>query len=738
MGTLRLPRAKALAEALSADIAYARLVECRHVAESGVETIVLEVEPEIPQRPVHDIRGIERITVSFEASDQVTPEVRALRTDFPSVPHLNLRTVEFPRSLCLYDEPWRELQLRWTPAELVARLRDWLAKTARDELHAAGQPLEPILFESPWTIVVPQDLLQGKVTDAVPALLQITKVEGGVDQITLIAEKLDPLRDGDRPTVSEFIATTVSVNPQQHGTIRKQPGNLLELAELLAPAGIDLLGELRLRLRAWQLDGAYQDVYKARLVLMIVLPKIRAPGSEVEATETWAFLFAQTIAEIGEQIGIWGLSDGVPGLLIGTDETKLGDQVGLALLNPTETFTRQRAASLGGVSPRDGRRVTAIGLGALGSQVFLNLIRTGYGEWVLIDHDLLLPHNLARHALSGSFVGRPKVAAMAILANDVIAGDPVARSLVADVLDPRDAAEDVSRALREAEVILDASASVAVARHLARDVDAAARRVSLFLNPAGTDAVLLVEDSARVITLDLLEMQYYRHLTHDPALVGHLQPDQSAVRYGAGCRDRSGTILQDLVALHAANGSRALRTALARTDACIMIFKTEPESQGVESIQVCPVEAEAVHQGDWTLYADHRLLEEIARMRTEKLPNETGGVLIGAFDTLRRIVYVVDQIASPPDSEEQPTLYIRGVQGLRDRVEEIAHITAGNLVYGGEWHSHPAGSGCSPSDDDRKVFQWLSELRQTDGLPPVMLIAGDQEQSVWHINHIAK
>lgn len=138
------------------------------------------------------------------------------------------------------------------------------------------------------------------------------------------------------------------------------------------------------------------------------------------------------------------------------------------------------------------------------------------------------------------------------------------------------------------------------------------------------------------------------------------------------------------------------------------------------------------------MYADHLLLEEISRARAAKLPNETGGVLIGAFDTLRRIVYVVVQVPSPPDSTEWPTLYIRGVQGLRERVEAIGRITAGNLIYVGEWHSHPDGVGCSPSNDDRKVFDWLRELRKVDGLPPVMLIVGDQDRFGWHIKEIAK
>lgn len=737
---LRLSRAIALAQALAVGAPYAWLVECRRLTDAEVETIVLEVEPEIPQRPAQGIRGIERIAVSFEASDAATPEVRALRTDFPLVPHINLRREALPRSLCLYDEPWPELQLHWTPAELITRLREWLAKTARNQLHAADQPLEPLLFGSPWTIVVPAELLRGEEREGgVPAPLRVRKMEAGADRVTLLAEVFEPPKeDGAKTVTPEVVATTFVAKPQAHGVIHKQPVTLQALAELLAPAGVELLPELRSRLGTWQRECNYQDFHQARLALVVVLPKTRAPGSAVEATETWAFIAVQTIAEVGEQIGVWGLSEGVPGLLIGADETKQGDEIGLALLNPTETFTRERAARLSGLGPRDGRNVVAVGLGALGSQVFLNLVRTGFGEWVLIDPDLLLPHNLARHALTGSFVGSAKAEAMALLANDLFRSEPIAHSLMADILDPGEASEELGAALQNADIVLDTSASIAVARHLARDVDTAARRVSLFLSPTGDDAVLLAEDTARTIPLDLLEMQYYRHLTRNPKLADHLQGKQGTVRYGAGCRDRSGVILQDLVALHAANGSRALRAALTEKDARITIFKTEPGGLDLESIQVPTVQADEVQWGDWTLYADRQLLEEIAQARTEKLPNETGGVLIGAFDTHRRIIYVVDQVPSPPDSKEWPTMYIRGAQGLRERIEDIDRITAGNLVYVGEWHSHPDGARCSPSNDDRQVFAWLGELRSADGLPPVMLIVGEQEHYGWSIDEIEK
>jgi proteasome lid subunit RPN8/RPN11 len=128
---------------------------------------------------------------------------------------------------------------------------------------------------------------------------------------------------------------------------------------------------------------------------------------------------------------------------------------------------------------------------------------------------------------------------------------------------------------------------------------------------------------------------------------------------------------------------------------------------------------------DWTVVTDTGLLARLSTIREEKLPNETGGVLLGSFDVERRIVYVADTIASPPDSDEWPFHYIRGCSGLRAEVEAMCNLTDGMLEYVGEWHSHPHGCGAAPSGDDRRVFSWISDNMALDGLPGVMMIAGD-------------
>ena len=206
--SLSLPRARSLADAATLDnLPYVSLVEC--ITSDSSETIVIDVVVERPQRTVHDIRRTERIAVTFEASDDTVPEVVSLRSDFPWVPHVNLRHSEFPRSLCLYDRPWAELSARWTAAAFIERIRFWLAATARGALHQEDQPLEPLLLHNGLRIILPQTIYKD-LESAAPLKLDFVLPNQSDECRTLFALPATG-NERSRPGLS-FIATTFEAN----------------------------------------------------------------------------------------------------------------------------------------------------------------------------------------------------------------------------------------------------------------------------------------------------------------------------------------------------------------------------------------------------------------------------------------------------------------------------------------------------------------------------------------------
>src|SRR5690606_18906440 len=55
------------------------------------------------------------------------------------------------------------------------------------------------------------------------------------------------------------------------------------------------------------------------------------------------------------------------------------------------------------------KKVGIIGLGSVGSKITLHLARSGIQNFILIDDDIFLPGNIARHTLDWRYIGEHKV-----------------------------------------------------------------------------------------------------------------------------------------------------------------------------------------------------------------------------------------------------------------------------------------------------------------------------------------
>ena len=714
---LTIPRARSVASfAKTTANPNVQLLHCYGSRDDGTEAVALTLSATVPQRPVHDIRHTEPILLVFRQDDAWYPYVESLRRDFPRAPHTNLTGRDEPRSLCLYYEPWEDVRITLTAPKLIARTMWWLEKTAAGVLHGEDQPLEPLLFDPVQDLIIPSDLLSRG--DAGEADLLTCEVTGA--SWRLVRPPTASSGDDQSRQSITCLALVVTCQPQQHGVIQATPPSLRDLHEFLLPAGVDLVGTLRKRLDGW-INNAdmLRGLDGVSLVLLVRLPKIRVAGGGVESEELRAFAFKGSLNAIATEVSRH-LGDSE-----GDGPEAIGEKIELLPLNPRPGFSRALAAEVNGQSP-NASHVIAVGLGALGSQVAVNLVRGGFGQWSLVDHDLLQPHNLGRHALGSWAVGWPKAIGLAGMLNNVVEGPPIACGIVENVLRPQGPTNQTAVEWKSGSTILDMSASIAVARYLCNDIKSPARRVSLFLNPSGTALTLLAEDTARNVPLDVLEMQHYRALTWDIDLAGLLS-SPSTMRSGVGCRDVSNQIPQDLVGLFAGIGSRAVKRAVETDRAQIVTWRVDESTYSVSSTTIDVPSVLHRKKNGWRILFDAELESKLRKYRNAKLPNETGGVLIGSSDMARRIIYVVDATEAPPDSQECPHGFLRGSQGLQETVQGIQEATRGMLGYIGEWHSHPPNATVDPSIRDKNVVEWVKETLDDEGQVGIVGIVGSRK-----------
>ncbi len=139
---------------------------------------------------------------------------------------------------------------------------------------------------------------------------------------------------------------------------------------------------------------------------------------------------------MGEKLGLWQIKDGHLARFLSPDLSKAGDDVMIDVMNTSFALSRTQAAALNGVAPTQ-TSITAIGAGALGSQVIPKLVQSGFGIWTIIDDDHLLPRTTRRGVNSpAAWVGQPKAELLAQFCDSFLEGGGTAKSIVANVLTP--------------------------------------------------------------------------------------------------------------------------------------------------------------------------------------------------------------------------------------------------------------------------------------------------------------
>lgn len=339
-----------------------------------------------------------------------------------------------------------------------------------------------------------------------------------------------------------------------------------------------------------------------------------------------------------------------------------------------------------------------------------------------MDKDHVKPHNLTRHVALDWQIGTAKSTVTSALAV-AAAGDPSRfHALKADALATGNA--ELAAELAEASLVIDASTTLEYPR-MVSDKPELARHMSVFLTPSGNSSVILAENADRSITLRTVEAQYYRALIDESWGKNHLDGNLGTFWSGASCRDISFKLSLAQVQVHAANLAQMVMRFAKADDAKIAIWYRDAET-GAVNAHFIRTHKESMHTvGDFSVYIDEGLEAELRAMRIARLPNETGGILLGYHDLSLKTIVIVKACPAPIDSVGTPTSFARGTRDVAEAVEDAGVRTANIVGYVGEWHTHPIGHSANASRDDVIQLVGLALSMVEDGLPALQLIVGE-------------
>ena len=662
----------------------------------------------LPQHRLIPVRNIEPITIYI--SNAETLPVVIVRDDFPIVPHLNVHEDNVRKSLCYSDLGYQEIRHKLNGRFLLTCIENWFRKTSMNQLHRPDQPLEPF-FPYVNNVIVWNGQLGKPYFDKY------------IVEDREFGKLMYQSSDGNY-----FAVFSLPVPPDFSNLIHNMPQTLLELLcsfknyDTIITWLTDLLSIVRFpKIYNKYFRQERNSLLACKVLINIAIPKQRTDRAPIETFDLRSFVIDKSLKDI---LTDYGLS--LNGSKLEPSKHTGGNGANIAItpfiVHLAQSKLKCRCANL--VDEADGEKhFSLVGVGAIGSHILNNCLRSGYGKWTIIDHDYFWPHNIARHVLTSNDIGYSKVKSLEKVASHIQSDS----DLVAIASDVFGKDNSVIVAFDQSDIILDASASIAVERHLALDVQSDARRISCFLNPQGTATIMLLESVDRSARLDLLEMQYYRELLKNEKYSDHMSLPETMV-YSGTCRSISSRISQDNISLSAALCCKAIKLHTSNTNGEIIIWTHATDTVEKESFMA---DKWITHeQGGWKIELSLSLLGEMRTDREKALPNETGGVLIGAYDITRKRIYVVYQVRAPEDSISSPTSFIRGCANLPERLKYIHETTLDNLTYIGEWHSHPSVN-TQRSTDDVKLHKAIVGYNRENCLPGCMMILGTDNFSIF-------
>lgn len=706
------------------------IVEIRSVNRDG-DTIVVDCcNPSVPSRNSVGIKNRERLALEYSPNSDIPYKVRTLRKDFPNTLHRYYVKSGEPKSLCLYIENWCALERYWTPQFHLQRILYWLQGTACGTLHLENQPLEQLYYASPYKVILPIDFNE-KIKEAKYVFVFSKPLKPNKKTIIYRSKFVLP---SDAPNYSSvgFSCLLLNLSPVIHAAINYFPPTLGELQNQFQSRGSDFISELQVTIKKFvSSDGIDTSIEDNYTLLILNIPMKRSIDEQPTETKTIGFAVDSSISKLGEACGV--LFNGQDGKFykecINTRENDKWQSFQIEPIEIVEAITREKAQIFSGINQNKSEfNAALVGVGTLGSTLADIWSKEAWGSWTFIDDDYIRPHNITRHISREWAIGFPKAEVVKNITDNNFEEGYIKNKFIIEQGNKFEN-EDILSTIKDSELIVDVSTTLEFPRDIS-DLDSAPRSASLFITPSGNSAVMLLEDIKREIRLDSLESQYYRSLINEPWGKNHLVGHSGYLWVGAGCRDISVILSQELISLHAGTLARRLRQSLDKKNAKVSIWDLDDRSGALVHHDIPLYSVKEMVVGAWIVKWDNYIHNKMHDLREKHLPNETGGIIVGYIDQKQKKIVIVDIFEAPSDSDASADGFTRGTSNLKDTLDKIALHTANIVEYIGEWHSHPPKASVLPSIPDYSLILYLTTQMAKEGKPALMVIAGDQDLNI--------
>jgi len=674
----------------------------------------VEVKVDLPSRPViKNIKSKENVLLYFPLGADFDLQVYSGRKDFPKLPHVMRRGKSGLAELCLFRTSLADWLAGKSFEDIIYRIRQWMADAAAGLLIKPDDPYEPLWVPMNGSIVE-MDIDAAKCK-RIPWQATAYECRAEGRRYYRISEK------GGALSAKVFYC----------GDVRPEPWSIMprlisDIEEMFASAGFNISSDIKSA-------NSKPDLSRFLLVLGVKRPK-EILGRE-NSDEWIAFLFERKKTKKGALIGASKKDK---------NKNLSDDDIWEIKCEPVRSvFTQQLAQTTSGWNKKtnDDKQIAIIGAGALGSKVIMNLARSGLTNILIIDKDIMMPHNLARHELDSDDLGHAKAERLERRINAMYSSMAMASSFCKDVLVHKN---ELCKKLKSCRLVIDLSASKSVQSvlsNLRRENLISCPVVSAFLGDSGKLAFLFIDGKSKDLTADVLEAELISKHKELSCVKQWLNSGEDILQAGGGCRLMT-TVVPDTLITHSAGWISHNIANLLATDNSWPDEGTIGILEMTQQNQLLSTSSKWIHvqlpkwfssQG-WKVCVP-KYIEDWMRQRCgEAGRNETCGIFLGVIDRWSNIVFVTNAWGGPDDSTGDMIECKRGRKKLRRKLKDNLRDSGYMEWYAGEWHSHPKGSTLASSTDISTSQEIASRLKEF-GIPAVLLITNGSDVGAYAFTH---
>ncbi len=369
-----------------------------------------------------------------------------------------------------------------------------------------------------------------------------------------------------------------------------------------------------------------------------------------------------------------------------------------------------------------------IGLGALGSKLAEHIVREGAPSLKVVDHDLLAPHNLARHSLTSESINLPKATELSKRLLSINPSCQIEAFRKNFALLPTDAIKNEICGSAKG-IIVDATADISVMRRLCRS-DNVMRVAKVELAHGGRLGILYNEGKGRLPRIDDLKALIPTLGQSEQEIKDWLcSDDDYSLNTGIGCASASMQMSDSRVAIHAANFMASLGKIIRFGDhppgIGIAVLSESGHLKGWRWIEEEPPEVMFTNDDEtfWTVRIRKSIRKEIEKELQRNKPLEAGGYLYGAYDLRLCTIYITAAIPIQPRLATTSRIRLPEA-GRSGRELELRTFSGDQIDLLGTWHTHPCGSP-DPSPSDIVQFNEYKGSHAETPNPHLMLILSE-------------